>query len=404
MGEDFGSVVSEVAVGMGPCGELRYPSYPEGDGRWRFPGVGEFQCYDQRALADLRAAAQRAGEMAWGLAGPHNAGRYNSRPHETGFYGGFDGNYASAYGHFFLEWYSGALVQHGERMLQAAHDAFSRPSANQTKPALSSGSGSPLLSSHATSTNSLKVSPKHLDLSRPETIILSPSLGPENSFSPSTTSARSLSATSSSASSACSSPAYPCLPVRLALKCAGIHWWYHSEAHAAELTAGYYNPRGRNGYAAIVDLCRRFGADLNFTCVEMRNIEQPPEAQCGPQELLNQVRVCAAQMGVPLYGENALARFDQEAYDQMALNACSTVIVLNEINTGAHIQRVEHRVPPMGAITFLRLSPVLFEERNFSRFRNFVRRLQEGARGYAQPWQRHAQSSPSMVKQRSVYG
>ena len=43
----LGSVVSEVTVGMGPAGELRYPSYPEGDGRWRFPGIGQFQCYDK---------------------------------------------------------------------------------------------------------------------------------------------------------------------------------------------------------------------------------------------------------------------------------------------------------------------------------------------------------------------
>ncbi len=35
---------------MGPAGELRYPSYPEGDGRWRFPGVGEYQCYDKYML------------------------------------------------------------------------------------------------------------------------------------------------------------------------------------------------------------------------------------------------------------------------------------------------------------------------------------------------------------------
>jgi hypothetical protein len=28
MGEDFGTVLTEVAVGMGPCGELRYPAYP----------------------------------------------------------------------------------------------------------------------------------------------------------------------------------------------------------------------------------------------------------------------------------------------------------------------------------------------------------------------------------------
>ena len=36
---DLGKVVSEVAVGMGQCGELRYPSYPEGE--WQFPGIGE---------------------------------------------------------------------------------------------------------------------------------------------------------------------------------------------------------------------------------------------------------------------------------------------------------------------------------------------------------------------------
>lgn len=32
---------------MGPAGELRYPSYPEKDGVWRFPGIGAFQCYDK---------------------------------------------------------------------------------------------------------------------------------------------------------------------------------------------------------------------------------------------------------------------------------------------------------------------------------------------------------------------
>ena len=29
----FGSVISEITVGLGPAGELRYPSYPEGDAR-----------------------------------------------------------------------------------------------------------------------------------------------------------------------------------------------------------------------------------------------------------------------------------------------------------------------------------------------------------------------------------
>jgi len=35
---ELGGLVEEVVVGAGPCGELRFPSYPEANG-WRFPGV-----------------------------------------------------------------------------------------------------------------------------------------------------------------------------------------------------------------------------------------------------------------------------------------------------------------------------------------------------------------------------
>ena len=55
----------EVTVGLGPAGELRYPAYPEGDGRWRFPGVGEFQCYDKYMLQDLKLAADAEGKPEW---------------------------------------------------------------------------------------------------------------------------------------------------------------------------------------------------------------------------------------------------------------------------------------------------------------------------------------------------
>lgn len=34
--------ISEIEIGLGPCGELRYPSYPANHG-WRYPGIGEFQ-------------------------------------------------------------------------------------------------------------------------------------------------------------------------------------------------------------------------------------------------------------------------------------------------------------------------------------------------------------------------
>lgn len=34
--------ISLIEIGLGPCGELRYPSNPVKHG-WRYPGVGEFQ-------------------------------------------------------------------------------------------------------------------------------------------------------------------------------------------------------------------------------------------------------------------------------------------------------------------------------------------------------------------------
>jgi hypothetical protein len=35
-------LIIDIEVGLGPAGELRYPSYPQNQG-WVFPGIGEFQ-------------------------------------------------------------------------------------------------------------------------------------------------------------------------------------------------------------------------------------------------------------------------------------------------------------------------------------------------------------------------
>ena len=35
-------LIIDIEVGLGPAGELRYPSYPKNQG-WVFPGIGEFQ-------------------------------------------------------------------------------------------------------------------------------------------------------------------------------------------------------------------------------------------------------------------------------------------------------------------------------------------------------------------------
>lgn len=64
-----------------------------------------------------------------------------------------------------------------------------------------------------------------------------------------------------------------------------------TRCHAYCGTAGYYNTETHpGGYAAIADLCGRYGASLTLTCVEMCDSQHPPEALCGPEGLLRTVR------------------------------------------------------------------------------------------------------------------
>ncbi|KAG0453979.1 hypothetical protein HPP92_025283 [Vanilla planifolia] len=120
----LGSTIVEIQVGMGPAGELRYPSYPELDGTWKFPGIGAFQCYDRFMLASLQASAISAGHPEWGHGGPSDAAGYNSWPEDAPFFRHDGAGWHSPYGEFFLSWYSGLLLQHGDKVLSAAAAVF----------------------------------------------------------------------------------------------------------------------------------------------------------------------------------------------------------------------------------------------------------------------------------------
>ncbi|MQI27667.1 glycosyl hydrolase family protein, partial [Escherichia coli] len=83
-------LITEIEVGLGPAGELRYPSYPQSQG-WVFPGIGEFQCYDKYLKADFKEVAAKAGHPEWEL--PDDAGVYNDGPESTGFFKKNGGTY-----------------------------------------------------------------------------------------------------------------------------------------------------------------------------------------------------------------------------------------------------------------------------------------------------------------------
>ncbi|KAJ3681784.1 hypothetical protein LUZ60_014357 [Juncus effusus] len=278
----LGNVIMEIQVGMGPCGELRYPSYPESNGTWRFPGIGEFQCNDKYMKASLQAAAIEAGHREWGNGGPHDAGHYNQFPEETGFFKR-EGTWNTEYGNFFLNWYSDKLLKHGDQILSSADSIFTDTGA------------------------------------------------------------------------------------KLSAKVAGIHWHYRSRSHAAELTAGYYNTRNRDGYIPIAKMLAKKGAVMNFTCMEMKDEQQPGHAGCAPELLVQQVKKAASSAGAELAGENALERYDEGAYGQ--------VLATSQSENGVGLC----------AFTYLRMNKKLLEEGNWRNFVSFVKAMSEGGRRNSLP-------------------
>ncbi|MBA0736971.1 hypothetical protein Gogos_010456, partial [Gossypium gossypioides] len=267
-------IISMVEVGLGPCGELRYPSCPVKHG-WRYPGIGEFQCYDQYMLKSLRKAAEMRGHSFWAR-GPDNAGSYNSQPHETGFFCD-GGDYDGYYGRFFLNWYSQVLLNHGDRVLSLAKLAFDGT----------------------------------------------------------------------------------CITAKLP----GIHWWYKAASHAAELTAGYYNPCNRDGYTAIATMLQKHGAALSFSCAEHHILEQQDhlrEALADPRGLVWQVLNAAWDVSIPIASENAFLCHDRVGYNKILDN----VKPVNDPD-GRHFS----------SFTYHRLSPLLMERQNFMEFERFVKRM-----------------------------
>ncbi|OEL35058.1 Beta-amylase 3, chloroplastic, partial [Dichanthelium oligosanthes] len=124
--EDYLGAI-EVQVGMGPGGELRYPSCPTE--KLSQPGssseLGEFQCYDKFMQASLSAHAQILGIQELGTGGSTSTDGSKQNLEETSFFRTDGGYWDTPYGRFFLEWYSGMLVLHGERLCMIADAIFS---------------------------------------------------------------------------------------------------------------------------------------------------------------------------------------------------------------------------------------------------------------------------------------
>ncbi|XP_076895226.1 beta-amylase 8 isoform X1 [Bidens hawaiensis] len=225
-------LITSVEIGLGPSGELKYPSFPEKMG-WIYPGIGEFQCYDKYMQQNLHKTSNQCGYTLWAR-GPENAGNYNSQPHETGFFCE-QGDYDSYYGRFFLNWYTRFLITHADTILSLATLVFEE--------------------------------------------------------------------------------------IQIVVKIPSVYWWYKSASHAAELTAGYYNPGNRDGYSALFEVLKKYSVTVKFICSGVHLSSDGNEALADPEGLTWQVLNSAWDNGLTLAGQNALLYNDKEAFMRLTETA-----------------------------------------------------------------------------------
>lgn len=335
-------------VGLGPCGELRYPSYLFT--RWEFPGIGLLPVWDpvtaeqwrafvhsdralvQRYLGQQRCSPAEAASLLPRIAeavgsprgGPEDSPFFRPRRRRVG--GGAveapsrpELHHEVGVGRLFMRWYAQRLLDHADSVLAAAHEVF--------RPWLGTDSGG---TRHRVSA------------------------------------------------------------LRLAAKVPGIHWWRGHRSRAAEELCGFVpllaaeaeEEGGRAGlpdsldalgtlvessrphlmsrYLSLARMLARRGATLCFTCLEMRDADhEGVGAHCAPEALAAEVRACCMAEGTRFSGENALFGVSRP-----------------------HLQRVlrhayDPRFPPLDSFTFLRLRKGLLRDpRDRDLFAAFVAALQ----------------------------
>ena len=328
--EDLNKTIDSVVIGLGPSGQLRYPSYRVDKNA--FCGVGSFQSFDKHALESLeraavlhdahRIASRDDGESTSPLtANTKFAGRrgveevfnYESKPNQTrffrtlrkvcdlhplqreacnresldscheagccwdetqdvkcyrqadmhcklvetkeecGYWGISEGqclqkgccwepnnkgkpycfrstgtdNYQTAYGRFFLRWYTDKLLEHGEKVL---HDARLR---------------------------------------------------------------------------------LPSLPIQI--KAPSVFWMRNDPSRAAEATAGYSSTGSADPYRDLMLVLRRYKVGLIFSGFDALNKEYNEACMANPEELLSKIISLADEIGVELIGEPTLSPLQQNA-------------------------------------------------------------------------------------------
>ncbi|KAG6486343.1 inactive beta-amylase 9-like [Zingiber officinale] len=261
------STITDITVGLGPNGELRYPSFPSSGGK-SSTGVGEFQCYDKYMMADLKRCAEEAGSPLWGLSGPHDAPAYDRSPDSGTFFKDHGGSWETPYGQFFLSWYSGKLLSHADLVLSVASKVFGD---------------------------------------------------------------------------------FP-----LSAKVPLVHWWHNTRSRPSQLTTGYYNAEGRDGYEAVAEIFAKHSCAMIVPGIDLSDAEQPQGARSSPESLLTQIIRACKKQGVRISSEN------------------SSIVGVGSVGFSKIKEKIMGEISGLDSFTYNRMGAEFFSPEHWPLFTQFI--------------------------------
>ncbi|TKY54103.1 Inactive beta-amylase 9 [Spatholobus suberectus] len=106
------STITGITMGLGPDGELRYPSHSQLPSNHKTQGVGEFHMLKHMEI------------LYGGLVVHMMPPTYDQSPNSNSFFRD-GGSWESTYGDFFLSWYAQQLITHGDCLFSLAASTFS---------------------------------------------------------------------------------------------------------------------------------------------------------------------------------------------------------------------------------------------------------------------------------------
>lgn len=136
-----------------------------------------------------------------------------------------------------------------------------------------------------------------------------------------------------------------------------VHWWHNTRSRPSQLTAGYFNVEGRDGYETVAEIFAKHSCAMIVPGIDLSDAEQQQGARSSPESLLTQIIRACEKQGVRVSGEN------------------SSIVGVGSVGFGKIKEKVLGERSGLDSFTYNRMGAEFFSPEHWPLFTQFVRSM-----------------------------